>query len=728
MGLALRCRTPSFRMAAPQPLDPPHAPPHAPSQDQPPGPPPGLPLKQQPVRLFMAGGALMCVLATVVLLLQPQPQLLVLHRQLAAGSALAALAFWWFSRAESRLGMPDRVLLAAMAGIALVVVLAWQLGTGLRTIVLGIVPLLVGLTVLLAGGWRAALVTAVGAGGIGALAMVSHQAGPEALAQALTRLTLASGVWAHVVLLLGGLVFGVAARILAQRWRGLAEERERQFRELLASAADRYVELDADLRFAHPSIELPSARGPLPAEFVGHHPWDTPGLMMEPEVALRHRADLLARRPFQVEVSSAAGPGRPLERLLLNGRPRYSSQGQFLGYWCAGRDITAQQHQREAAARAAAEAEAASRAKSSFLANMSHEVRTPLNGILGLARLARQHVDERERLVEYLDLIGRSASALHATLSDVLDLSRAEARQLTVTLQPLALPPLLHELHRVHEALCRERGLACTLSLPPDVPPWVLTDGGRLRQILTNFLHNALKFTRAGGIGIEVLRLPDGRWRLAVHDTGPGIAEADLPRLFSPFQQLDGNTTPAGGGSGLGLSICRQLARALGGEVGVSSTPGQGSRFWADLPLPPTPAPPAATETPPPRPLHGRRALVVEDNPVNMLITVATLQGWGLQVAQAIDGHAALALLDNERAAGRGFDIVLMDLQMPGLDGLAATRALRQRGLAMPVVALTATVRDDARAQALEAGIAEVMSKPIESEQLRAVLERLVGG
>ncbi len=699
--------------------------------DRPPEPSPHslpLPLKQQPARLFMAGGALLCLLATAVLLLQPQPELLSLHRRLAAGSALAAVVFWWFSRAESRVGMPDRVLLAAITGTALVVVLAWQLGTGLRTIVLGIVPLLVGLTVLLAGGWRAVLVTVVGVAGIGMLALNEHRAGPAAMATALTRLTLASGVWAHVVLLLGGLVFGIAARVLTQRWRTLADEREHQFRELLASAADRTIELDAELRFAQPSIQLPTGKGPLPPHFIGRHPWDTPGLHMEPEVARRHRADLLARRPFQVEVFSEAGPGHPAERLLISGRPRFSSQGQFLGYWCAGRDVTAQQRQREAAARAASEAEAASRAKSSFLANMSHEVRTPLNGILGLARLARQHVDERERLIEYLDLIGHSAGALHATLSDVLDLSRAEARQLTVTLQPVALPPLLHELHRVHEALCRERGLACTLALPPDLPPWVLTDGGRLRQILTNFLHNALKFTTAGGIGIEVSRLDGGRWRLAVHDTGPGIAEADLPRLFRPFQQLDGAAERAGGGSGLGLSICRQLARALGGEVGASSTPGQGSRFWAELPLPPTPAPPPAADAPPPRPLDGLRALVVEDNPVNMLITVATLQDWGLQVGQATDGHAALALADAEQAAGRGFDVVLMDLQMPGLDGLATTRALRDRGLAMPVVALTATVLDDARERARLAGIAEVMSKPIEGDRLRALLERLLGG
>lgn len=689
-------------------------------------------LRYQPTRMFLAGGAVLCVLATVVLLLQPQPELRAMHLRMAAFSALSGLVFLWFARRDAPAAMPDQVLVAALVGITLVVVLAWQLGTGLRTIVLGIVPLLIGLATLLAGGWRAVVVTAVGVSGIALLAWRDHLAGPEALAGAMGRLTLASGIWAHVVMLIGGLLFGIVARVLAQRWRRLADEREHQFRELLASAADRYIELDAELRFAPPSVDLPSAAGPLPPAFMGRHPWDTPGLVMEPEAARRHREDLLARRPFEVEVESRPDPTRPPQRLVISGRPRFSGQGQFLGYWCAGRDITAQQRQRDATARAAAEAEAASRAKSSFLANMSHEVRTPLNGIIGLARLARQHVDERDRLVAYLDLIGESADALHATLSDVLDLSRAEASQLTLSLQRLDLPALLHELHRGHEALCQARGLHCTLQLDPALPVQVLTDGVRLRQILNNFLHNAGKFTTQGGIGLEVLPLGADRWRFAVHDTGPGIAADELPRLFKPFSQLDESTQRRHGGSGLGLSICRQLAQALGGDVGVSSEPGRGSRFWADLPL--TVAPDIAPETTPtaappdPAALAGMRALVVEDNPVNMLITVALLQDWGLQVAQATDGHAALALVAAEARAGRGFDVVLMDLQMPGLDGLGATRALRAAGVATPVVALTATVLDDIRAQALQGGFVEVLSKPIEPMPLKALLGRLRGG
>jgi signal transduction histidine kinase len=218
-----------------------------------------------------------------------------------------------------------------------------------------------------------------------------------------------------------------------------------------------------------------------------------------------------------------------------------------------------------------ADAEAASRAKSSFLANMSHEVRTPLNGILGLARLARQHVDERDRLVGYLDLISDSANALHATLSDVLDLSRAEASQLSLNMQRVDLPALLGDMHRMHAALCHAWGLQSTLRLPPDLPPHVLTDSGRLRQILTNYLHNALKFTAHGHVDLEVQALGGHRWRLAVQDSGLGIPAAQLPRLFQPFSQLDDQAHKPHGGSGLGLSICRQRALALGGAMSASA-------------------------------------------------------------------------------------------------------------------------------------------------------------
>ena len=683
--------------------------------------------RRQPGLMFMAGGAMLCALATVVLLLQPQPELLALHRSLAVGCALACAVFVWFSRPSARIDLRDRVMLASVIGIALVTTLAWQLGTGLRTIALGIVPLLVGLATLLAGGWRAGLVVAVAVSSIGLVAWHDMQVGPGAIITAWSRLTPASGVWSHAMMLMGGLVFGLVARNLTQRWRALADAREDHFREMLATAADRYLELDADLRFTHPTIDLPLPAGPLPPGFIGQHPWDTPGLQLDPGQAEAHRQVLLARRPFDIEVSSQPDPQAPPERLLISGRPRWSGSGQFLGYWCVGRDITAKERQREAAEQAAADARAASRAKSSFLANMSHEIRTPLNGILGLAHLARRSVDDRKQLVEYLDLIGDSASALNATLSDVLDLSRAEAGRLDLRPEPFDLHALLNDLHRTFAALAGARGLGCTLQVDPAVPQHVRSDAVRLRQILTNYLHNALKFTLQGGIGLSA-RMAEGaagRVRFEVHDSGCGIAPADQPLLFEPFRQVDTSPQRPQGGSGLGLSICRELAKALGGQVGLSSQPGLGSRFWLELPLPAAPAPAGAARAEGEHPLPPLRVLVAEDNPVNMLITVALLEGWGLQVEQAVNGREALQRATHARHGGAPFDLVLMDLQMPVLDGLSAAREMRAAGLQSPIVALTATVVDHDWAEARHAGLNDVLAKPVDSKRLHALLASL---
>ena len=233
--------------------------------------------------MFLAGGAVLCFIASVVLLLQPHPDLKFLHRVMAAGSALVGALFAWLSMPSAPLGPKDRVLVAAVLGIALVDLLAWWLGTGLRTVALGIVPLLVGLAALLAGGWRAGIVLGVAVSGVAALAWHDQHTGPAAFIQAWQRLTPGSALWSHVVMLAGGLIFGMVARALVQRWRALAEQRERHFRELLAAAANLYAELDADLRFTRPTVDLPLAAGPLPEAFIGQHPWTAPGLVFVSE-------------------------------------------------------------------------------------------------------------------------------------------------------------------------------------------------------------------------------------------------------------------------------------------------------------------------------------------------------------------------------------------------------------------------------------------------------------
>jgi CheY-like chemotaxis protein len=260
------------------------------------------------------------------------------------------------------------------------------------------------------------------------------------------------------------------------------------------------------------------------------------------------------------------------------------------------------------------------------------------------------------------------------------------------------------------------------------VPRRVRGDPARLRQVLTNFLSNALKFTEQGSVRIEVRPLAAGGLHFEVQDTGPGIDPVVQAQLFAPFTQADVSTTRRFGGTGLGLSICRELAELMGGAVGVTSAPGQGSRFWAELPLP------ASTESGPeaafaslpeqPGPLAASRVLVAEDNPVNMLIVVAFLEQWGIKAMQVSNGAQAVAAVNAQADAGTPCDLVLMDLQMPVMGGYDATRAIRQRhsSAVLPIIALTAAALTSERDEALACGMNDFLTKPIDAQRLHDTL------
>jgi len=379
-----------------------------------------------------------------------------------------------------------------------------------------------------------------------------------------------------------------------------------------------------------------------------------------------------------------------------------------------------------AAARDAAEA--ANRAKSAFLANTSHEIRTPLNGLLGLARLAQQPDMAPELRRRYLAQLLESAEALAAIISDILDLSKIEAGRVTLESLPFSPAVLLRALHAGYQPLADAAGLALVLELDPALPPAVRGDPTRVRQIVGNFLSNALKFTGEGSVRLAAHRQREGTLRFSVTDTGPGIEAAVQQRLFTPFTQGDDSTTRRYGGTGLGLSICRELAGLMGGRVGVDSAPGRGSEFWAELPLaatpvpPPAPAPPSAERAR----LAGMRVLVVEDNAVNTMIVTAMLEQWGATAAEAGDGLQAIDRVDAAAAAGQPFHLVLMDVQMPVMSGHEAARALRERYDAdrLPIIALTASALLVEREAARNAGMNEFLTKPIDAAQLFNAVQR----
>ena len=373
-------------------------------------------------------------------------------------------------------------------------------------------------------------------------------------------------------------------------------------------------------------------------------------------------------------------------------------------------------------------ADNANRAKTVFLANMSHELRTPLQGLLGMLGLLREaslSSAQQGQLQSATDC----ARHLQAVLSDILDVSRMEAGSLAITPEPVQPAALLRELEALHRPQASAKGLALDFVVEADVPAWVQLDPTRLRQILHNLLSNALKFCDQGQVSC-LLRcgvgpLGEDLLLFEVSDTGMGMDAGTLARLFQRFSQGDSSTARRHGGTGLGLEISRRLARAMGGDIHVQSAPGQGARFTLALPLQPcldlVPAPPAAPAASPRA--AALRILISEDNPTNRLVLEAMLDKLGHQATLCENGLQAL-----HRLRQQDFDLVLMDLHTPQMDGFEATRAMRQlpgaRGQ-LPIVALSADALAESRLRAQQAGITAFLSKPIDLETLHDCLATL---
>jgi CheY-like chemotaxis protein len=372
------------------------------------------------------------------------------------------------------------------------------------------------------------------------------------------------------------------------------------------------------------------------------------------------------------------------------------------------------------------QAEAANAAKSAFLATMSHEIRTPLNGVLGMARLLHGLPEDSPLRAQYMHHLVDSAELLSGIVSNVLDLSKIEAGHLQIEHVVFDLHELLQTTFHAFARLAQERGLRMDNTIGAGVPRHVRGDPVRLRQILANYLGNALKFTMRGSVSLQAQTTPSGRVRLAVRDSGTGVSAQVKPLLFRPFAQADSSTTRRFGGTGLGLSICRELAERMGGAVGLESDGASGSLFWVELPLEiqgPEPLPEAGQPAAG-LPLSGLRVLVAEDNAVNMLIVAAMLRQLGAEVVEAVDGEEAVALV---LARAATLDAVLMDLHMPGLDGLAATRRLRREPAIanLPIYAFSAAVLDHERREAEASGTNGFITKPATEGDLLRLLKPL---
>ncbi|WP_300157596.1 PAS domain-containing hybrid sensor histidine kinase/response regulator [Solidesulfovibrio sp.] len=389
--------------------------------------------------------------------------------------------------------------------------------------------------------------------------------------------------------------------------------------------------------------------------------------------------------------------------------------------------------------RARVQAEEASRMKSAFLANMSHEIRTPLNAILGLAHLLLKG-DMPESQRESLETMRAAGEGLLVILNDILDFSRIEVGRLEIRPAPVDIDRLVEDARRVMAPQAEERGLLLTIERDPDLPRVLVCDPVRLKQILLNLLSNALKFTERGRVTLGVARprapvsgiagLPV---RFLVADTGPGIPEDMRQRIFEPFVQADDDVAREHGGTGLGLSISDRLVRLLGGTgLEIASQPGKGSTFFFTLHLAEpdgkTAAPRPGAPLAPAVDLGGLRVLVAEDNPFNRFLLQKILEKLGVgRQSFAADGQKALEMLLASKEEGPPYDVVFMDLRMPGLDGIEVSRRARQAGIETPIVALTAQASAEDADRCREAGMTAFFAKPYRISDLEKVLVSLVG-
>ena len=548
-----------------------------------------------------------------------------------------------------------------------------------------------------------------------------------------------------------GVTHDISARKQAEESLQRSEER---YRRLIETTNEWVWEIDADAVITYASQKVNQQLGYEPEELVGVAVFD----LMPPDEVEQ------VRRVFG-DIVSRGEPMVALEITLLhrNGArvivestclPSFDSNGRMIGYQGCNRDITERKiAERELKNYSAAledanrtlhelysAAEAATRAKSEFLANMSHEIRTPMTAILGYAELLLEKMEQPED-VDAVLTIKRNGDYLLQLINDILDLTKIEAGKMEIEARDCSPAAIVADVISMMQIRAEARNLAMNVEVSGPIPETIRSDPLRLRQILVNLLGNAVKFTELGSVRLAVWMeaAADGsrQLRFDVTDTGVGMTESQVGSLFQPFTQCDASTSRKFGGTGLGLAISKRLAEMLGGDIEVKSTPGVGSTFSATIAVGPLDGVRMIDEldrtvrlpleTPEKKTAPTKldcRLLLVEDGPDNQRLLSFVLKRAGAEVVLAENGQVALTAALNARRDGKPFDLVLMDMQMPVLDGYEATRRLRAEGFDRPIIALTAHAMSGDREKCIEAGCDDYVSKPIDRAAMLETLSR----
>lgn len=518
----------------------------------------------------------------------------------------------------------------------------------------------------------------------------------------------------------------------------------RRYRELLDVQADMIIRRDADGRITFANRAYLETFGVTEKDIAGHI----------------HLPPILDAEPAETSGASASAPLRLRERTETPKGPRWIEWEEIACKTTSsgksetqrtGRDITAERAAAEELRAARDAALEASRAKSRFLAAVSHEIRTPMNGILGMSGLLLDSPLDADQTT-YVRAIEQSGHALMSLIDEILDFSKIEAGKLVLNPAPFSIVETVERCIALLEPRASDKGLSLTWGIEGEEPPQLFGDEARLRQILLNLLSNAVKFTDAGSVRLTLKPILNDpatgsvRIRLAVTDTGIGLSNKDLETVFAEFEQSEAAVRRQDGGSGLGLAISRRIACAMGGDITVKSEPGVGSTFTADVIVEEAAAGTEALRSVltsaassksgvPSREVSDRaaRVLLAEDNAINALLATRLLEREGCRVERVHSGEEAVAAIARAMAGDEpGFDLVLMDIYMPRLDGIEATRAIRRLMTSLrasgqhhlPIVAVTANAFPEDRQRYLAAGLDDYLAKPFDARELKAILNR----